>query len=53
MRITVEFVGGVTGRFPKESMVARELAVRKLGGNAVELASRLLKKGSCWLDLAD
>ena len=39
MRITVEFVGGVTGRFPKESMVARELAVRKLGGNAVELAS--------------
>ena len=39
IRITVEFVGGVTGRYPAERMDAGELAVRKLGGNAVELAS--------------
>ena len=39
IRITVEFVGGVRGRYPAESMDAGELAVRKLGGNAVELAS--------------
>ena len=39
IRITVEFVGGVTGRYPAERMDAAELAVRKLGGNAVELAS--------------
>ena len=39
IRITVEFVGGVTGRYPAERMDAHELAVRKLGGNAVELAS--------------
>ena len=39
IRITVEFVGGVTGRYPAERMDASELAVRKLGGNAVELAS--------------
>lgn len=39
IRITVEFVGGVTGRYPAEHMDAHELAVRKLGGNAVELAS--------------
>ena len=39
IRITVEFVGGVRGRYPAESMDAQELAVRKLGGNAVELVS--------------
>ena len=39
IRITVEFVGGVTGRYPAERMDAGELAIRKLGGNAVELAS--------------
>ena len=39
IRITVEFVGGVTGRYPAERMDAHELAVRKLGGNAVEMAS--------------
>ncbi len=39
IRITVEFVGGVTGRYPAERMDAGELAVRKLGGNAVEMAS--------------
>ena len=39
LRITVEFVGGVTGRYPAEEMEAQELVVRKLAGNAVELAS--------------
>ena len=39
LQITVEFVGGVAGRFPAEEMDAQELVVRKLAGNAVELAS--------------
>ena len=39
LRITVEFVGGVAGRFPAEEMDAQELVIRKLAGNAVELAS--------------
>ena len=39
LRITVEFVGGVTGRYAAEEMDAQELVVRKLAGNAVELAS--------------
>ena len=41
VRITVEFVGGVTGRYAAETMAARDLATRKLAGNAVELASVL------------
>ena len=39
MRITVEFVGGVSGKYPAETMAAQDLTVRKLAGNAVELAS--------------
>ena len=39
LSITVEFVGGVTGRYPAEEMEAQELVVRKLAGNAMELAS--------------
>ena len=41
LRITVEFVGGVTGLYPAETMKARDLAVRKTAGNAVEFASIL------------
>ena len=39
LRITVEFVGGVSGKYPAETMAAKDLTVRKLAGNAVELAS--------------
>ncbi len=39
LRITVELVGGVQGVFPMDDMPARELAVRKVAGNAVELLS--------------
>ena len=39
LRITVEFVGGVQGVFPADDMPARQLAVRKVAGNAVELLS--------------
>jgi hypothetical protein len=39
LRITLEFVGGVQGVFPADDMPARELAVRKVAGNAVELLS--------------
>ena len=41
LRLVVEMVGGVLGVFGKESMPVRELAVRKLAGNAVELAGFL------------
>jgi hypothetical protein len=39
LRITVELVGGVQGVFPAEDMPVRELATRKVAGNAVELLS--------------
>ena len=39
LRITVELVGGVQGVFLTEDMPVRELAVRKVAGNAVELLS--------------
>jgi hypothetical protein len=41
LRVVVEMVGGVLGVFGKEPMPVRELAVRKLAGNAVELAGFL------------
>ena len=41
LRLTVELVGGVLGVFGREPMPVRELAVRKLAGNAVELAGFL------------
>lgn len=39
LRIVVEFVGGVTGEESAESLEVKDLAVRKLAGNAVEMAS--------------
>jgi hypothetical protein len=39
LRITVELVGGVQGVFPMDEMPIRELATRKVAGNAVELLS--------------
>jgi hypothetical protein len=39
LRIVVEFVGGVTGEESAEEMAVKDLAVRKLAGNAVEFAS--------------
>ena len=39
LRILVELVGGVPGLFPTDAMPVRELAVRKVAGNAVELLS--------------
>jgi hypothetical protein len=39
LRITVELVGGVQGVFPTDEMPVRELAARKVAGNAVELLS--------------
>lgn len=39
VRIVVEFVGGVAGEEAADSMAVKDLAVRKLAGNAVELAS--------------
>jgi len=39
LRITIELVGGVQGVFPAEEMSIRELATRKVAGNAVELLS--------------
>ena len=41
LRVVVEMVGGVLGVFGKEPMPVRELMVRKLAGNAVELAGFL------------
>jgi hypothetical protein len=41
LRIVVELVGDVLGVFGKEPMPVKELAVRKLAGNAVELAGFL------------
>ena len=41
LRIVVELVGGVMGVFGREDVPVRELAVRKLAGNAVELAGFL------------
>jgi hypothetical protein len=38
LRITVELVGGVDGVFPQQALDAKELAVRKLAGNALEVA---------------
>jgi hypothetical protein len=39
LRIVIELLGGVQDAFPAEAMPARELAVRKAAGNAVELVS--------------
>lgn len=39
LRIVVEFVGGVAGEESAESLAVKDLAVRKLAGNAVEMAS--------------
>jgi hypothetical protein len=41
LRIVVEWVGGVEGRYPAEEMPAGTLAVKKAAGNVVELASIL------------
>jgi hypothetical protein len=41
LRITIELVGGVEGVYPGQEMPARELAVRKAAGNAVELGGLL------------
>lgn len=41
LRIVVELIGGVAGVFGKDSTPVRELAVRKLAGNALELAGFL------------
>ena len=41
LRIVVEWVGGVEGRYPAEEMPAGKLAVKKAAGNVVELASIL------------
>ncbi len=41
LRIVVEWVGGVEGRYPAETMPAGALAVKKAAGNVVELASIL------------
>ncbi|MCG8351968.1 MAG: hypothetical protein MI924_29735 [Chloroflexales bacterium] len=38
LRIMVELVGGVKDVFPQQEIDAKELAVRKLAGNAVEVA---------------
>ncbi len=39
VRIVVEFVGGVSGPEAADAMAIQDLAVRKLAGNAVEVAS--------------
>ena len=39
LRIVIEFVGGVAGEESADSLAVKDLAVRKLAGNAVELAS--------------
>lgn len=39
VRIIVEFVGGVAGEEDADALDAKDLAVRKLAGNAVEMAS--------------
>ncbi len=39
LRIVVEFVGGVAGGESTDALEAKDLAVRKLAGNAVEFAS--------------
>lgn len=39
LRIVVEFVGGVASGESAESLAVKDLAVRKLAGNAVEMAS--------------
>ncbi|HET7093511.1 MAG TPA: hypothetical protein VFI22_08545, partial [Thermomicrobiales bacterium] len=41
LRIVVEWIGGVEGRYPAEAMPAGTLAVKKAAGNVVELASIL------------
>jgi hypothetical protein len=41
LRILIELVGGVTGVYRHESVSARDLAVRKLAGNGIELAGFL------------
>ena len=38
LRIVVEFVGGVSGEDSADDMAVKDLAVRKLAGNAVEMA---------------
>lgn len=39
VRIVIEFVGGVAGDEEADAMAVKDLAVRKLAGNAVEMAS--------------
>lgn len=39
VRIVIEFVGGVSGEEEADEMAVKDLAVRKLAGNAVEMAS--------------
>ena len=39
LRITVEAVGGVSGRFPMQDMSGQELIQRKVAGNFVEAFS--------------
>ena len=39
LRITVEAVGGVSGRFPMQEMSGQELIQRKVAGNFVEAFS--------------
>ncbi|HEU5431297.1 MAG TPA: hypothetical protein VFU81_06530 [Thermomicrobiales bacterium] len=41
LRIVVEWIGGVEGRYPAEEMPAGTLAVKKAAGNVVEFASIL------------
>lgn len=41
LRITVELVGGVKGALPADDLTIKELAMRKVAGNVVELASFL------------
>ncbi|HEU0114452.1 MAG TPA: hypothetical protein VFQ80_07240 [Thermomicrobiales bacterium] len=41
LRIVVEWIGGVEGRYPAEAMPAGTLAMKKAAGNVVELASIL------------
>ena len=39
LRITVEAVGGVSDRFPEQTMTGQELITRKIAGNVVEAVS--------------
>jgi hypothetical protein len=41
LRITIELIGGVKGALPADDLTIKELAMRKVAGNVVELASFL------------